>query len=347
MTFALAVIGAGDVAQRDYLPHMGRLADLGHVALLCARDPARTADVAARFGIPRWTTDLGEVLGAGIDAAVNLTPVAAHAAVNLALARAQKPFWSEKPLAASLAEARAVVTAAAAPIAAAPAVLVFPQVAAAARLLAADAIGPVHSLRAAVATPPAPWAGYVGDHAPFFAAGVGPLSDLGVYPLHAIAGLFGPVARVAAASRRTRDAFAVTEGPFAGTTVPVAEDDDWHLILRLASGVTATLHASFAADLPVFGSLDIAGEAGTLTLSLLDPGQPLRLWRGGMAEDIAVAHARTDGPDHVLGVQDLLLALRDRRPPRLGPALALHALAVREAAARAARSGTFEPVETP
>jgi predicted dehydrogenase len=342
MVLSLAVIGAGDVALRDYLPQMNRLAGLGRVDLLCARDPARTQAVAARFGIPRWTTDLSDVLAPGIDIAVNLTPIAAHAVVNLALARAGKPFWSEKPLAATLAEAQAVAAAATAPVAAAPAVLLFPQVAAAARLLAEGALGPVHAIRAAVATPPPPWAGYAGDHAPFFAAGVGPLSDLGVYPLHAIAGLFGPVAAVAATSRRTRDSFAVTEGAFAGRTVPVAEPDDWHLLLRLAAGPSATLHASFAADLPVFGALDIAGEAGSLTLSLLDPGQPLRLWRGGTAAEIPLAHARADGPDHLLGVEDLLLALRDNRPPRCTAGLALHILAVREAAGRAARHGTVE-----
>ena len=63
---------------------------------------------------------------------------------------------------------------------------------------------------------------------------------MGVYPLHAITGLLGPAVEVAAMSDRTRDAFTVVEGPFAGERVAVESDDNWQLIMRLAGGALSS-----------------------------------------------------------------------------------------------------------
>jgi predicted dehydrogenase len=338
----LAVIGTGDVAYRDYLPEAHRLAPLGRVTLAVARRPGRAEAAAAAFGIPRWTTDWAEAMGPEIDAVLNLTPAPAHGPINLALVRAGKHLYSEKPLAASVAEADAIIAAAAqtgAVIAAAPSVMVYPQLRAAARLIAEGAIGPIRSLRATATTPPPPWTGYTGDHAPFFAADVGPLSDMGVYPLHAILGLAGRAVTVTALSRRTRSAFDVTEGPFAGTTVPVEVDDNHQLLLALESGALASLQCANCIIQPASCELEIAGETGALALSLLAPAAPLRHYQRGAMREIAVAPGRTAGPDHILGVEELLLAVRDRRPPAIGAEAARHVIAIRAAAALSAQSG--------
>ena len=70
----VAIVGAGDVARRDYLPEFHRLAGRARLELVCGRSPERAAQVAAEFGAARWSTDWRDALGADIDVVVNLTP---------------------------------------------------------------------------------------------------------------------------------------------------------------------------------------------------------------------------------------------------------------------------------
>ena len=205
----VAIVGPGDVARRDYLPEFHRLAGRARLELVCGRSPERAARVAAEFGAARWSTDWRDALGADIDVVVNLTPAPTHGEINLAAVQAGKHLYSEKPVARDRDEGARIADAAAASgstVVAAPSVMVFPQVRRASDLLATGMIGTVHSVRAHGTAPPPPWAGYDSDSSPYFSAEVGPLSDMGVYPLHAITGLLGPAVEVAAMSDRTRDA---------------------------------------------------------------------------------------------------------------------------------------------
>jgi predicted dehydrogenase len=323
---------------------MHRIADRARVELVCARTPERASHIARQFGLPRWTTDWREALDGSFDAVINLTPGPLHGEINLALAKARTPFYSEKPLSVSLAEAREILATCEAQgvmAVSAPSVLAFPQVVRAEVLLTAGVIGSIHVVRAHAVTPPPPWDGFAGDHAPYFRSDVGPLTDMGVYPLHAITGLLGPAVEVSAMTARTRDAFDVTEGAFAGTRVQVEVDDVWHLSLRLASGALAQVTASFAIPRLEAPEIEVAGEAGTLSMSLLDPAVPLRLFSAatGSWSEIPVEHSRLDGPDHILGIDHLLRCLEDGTAPRLSLAHAVHVLEIRDGAGRSAAEG--------
>lgn len=345
----ISVIGVGDVAYRDYFPHMKRLAAVGHIDLLIARNPERLAKAAADFHVPRVASDWRAALEPGIDVALNLTPAPAHGEINLGLARAGRHFYTEKPFANSVEQGVAIFRAAketGAVIAAAPSVMVYPQILAAASLLDRGVIGKVHSVRATATTPPPPWGGYHSDHGPFFSADVGPMSDMGVYPLHAISGLLGEAVEVAAFSSRTRDAFLVTEGPFAAQSVPVDVDDNWQLLLRLSGGILASLQIAYCIDRPASCHLEISGETGTITLGILDPTVPLQVHSNSHGDwEEPVAHARNDGPDHVLGVADLLDSIQTGRDPVIGARHALHVMAIRAAAETAAATGRSVPVQ--
>ncbi len=346
--YRLAVIGVGDVAYRDYLPAVPRIADLAKIEMVIARDPSRTARAASDFGVPRQANDWRAALEDGIDAVINLTPAPLHGEINLALAQAGRPFYSEKPLARDLAEGRAIRAAARASggvIASAPLVMVYPQILVAQTILASGELGPLHSVRATASGSPPPWAGFVGDHRPYFTAEVGPLSDLGCYALHALTGLLGPVAAVSAMAQRTRDGFDVTEGPFAGDHVPVEVDDNLQAILQMENGILASLQVGFSFRQRESCHLEISGEDGSMTIPILDPSAPLIVATGRGTREEPVAHARTDGPDHILGVQDLLESLRDGREPVIGADLALHVIAVRAAIEQAALSGARVPVD--
>ncbi len=339
----IGVIGTGDVALRDYLPELGRLAGRAEIVAFASRDGERARAAAADFGGARAYAGYAELLrDPAVDAILNLTPIGMHAEATLAALEAGKHVYSEKPLGADVAEARSLRDAAAARgrvLVCAPCVMLFPQVAHAAEVLASGAIGTPSSIRASAFGGAPPWEGYASDPSPFFSAAGGPLVDMAVYPLAAIAGLVAPVARVTALSSRTRDAFVVADGPAAGLRVPVAVDDNWQLMLELRNGCLASVEANFCAQATAAPELEIRGDAGTLALSLLDVAEPVRVFSGGEWRETRVPHAREAGPDHLLGVEQLVETVARGGEPSLSADRAIHVLAVIAGAQRSAAEG--------
>ena len=341
----LAVVGVGDVAQRDYLPEAHRITDVAEIVMVCGRGEDRAREVAARYGIARWAVGYREAVEAGgVDAIVNLTPPQAHAEVTLAALRSGKHVYTEKPLAPSAALAAELAGEAARrdlQLVCAPSVMVFPQLVAAGEVVASGRLGRIHAARAVAFGGVPPWDGYISDPTPYFRSGIGPLVDLGVYPLHALAGLLGPVRTVTAMSSRTRDRFAVADGPARGTVVPVEEDDNWQLILACGPGANtiASVQANFCAVAAAGPECELFGEHGTLGFGLLDVSAPLKLSTGDGWTEQAVAHERAGGPDHILGVRHLAECVLRARRPLLGPSTAIHVLEVIEAARASAREG--------
>ena len=351
----LAVVGVGDVAQRDYLPEAHRIADVAEIVMVCGRGEDRAREVAGRFGVAQWAAGYRRAVdSAGVDAVVNLTPPEAHGEVTLAALCAGKHVYSEKPLAPSAADAIVLRDEAARrglTLVCAPSVMVFPQLVAAREVVASGRLGPIHAARAVAFGGVPPWAGYISDPSPYFRQEVGPLVDVGVYPLHALAGLLGPVRKVTAMSCRTRDRFAVTDGPARGTVVPVEVDDNWQLILECRTGpgpgtatepgtrTIASVQANFCAVTTAGPECELFGERGTLGFDLLDVAAPLRLSAGERWTQQEVPHERAGGPDHILGVRHLAECVLSGTRPLLGPDHAIHVLDVIEAARVSAREG--------
>jgi predicted dehydrogenase len=83
------------------------------VRWLCDGDPRALEKLASSFPDARTTTKLDELLGDGeLDAVALATPVPTHAELAIAVARAGKHCFVEKPLATSAADAEAAVEAA-------------------------------------------------------------------------------------------------------------------------------------------------------------------------------------------------------------------------------------------
>jgi predicted dehydrogenase len=339
----LGVIGPGDVALRDYLPELGRLAGRAEVVAFASRDGARAREAAEQFPGARAYAGYADLLAdPTVGAVLNLTPIALHAEVTLAALGAGKHVYSEKPLAGSAEAARALRDAAAAAglvLVCAPCVMLFPQVVHAAGVLAAGTIGTPSSVRGSAFGGAPPWPGYASDPSPFFSAAGGPLVDMAVYPLAAIAGLIAPVRSVTALSSRTRSSFVVDDGPAAGRRVRLEVDDNWQLSLELHGGCLASVEANFCAHVTAAPELEIRGDAGTLALSLLDESEPVRVFSGGEWHETQVPHARAAGPDHLLGVEQLVETILGGSEVSLSADRALHVLAVIEAARTSAAEG--------
>jgi predicted dehydrogenase len=103
----VGVIGVGALGRH----HARHLAELPEVRLVgvCDIDAERGAMVAAEFGT-RWFADLEEMLGR-VEAVTVAVPTPAHAAVGLQALEHGVPVLMEKPFAASLSEADALIAA--------------------------------------------------------------------------------------------------------------------------------------------------------------------------------------------------------------------------------------------
>ena len=347
----LALLGCGDVAWRDYLPEFHRLAERAAIVAVCGRSPARARRVAAEYAIPAWHTDYAQMLAeSDAQAVINLTPIQLHTETTLAALQAGKHVYTEKPIASTVADALRIRQAAESRgliLVCAPCVRLFPQVRYAQEQLAAGSLGAIFSARAYAHMGVPPWRGYTSDPTPFFAQGGGPAFDMGVYPLHVLTGLLGPVQRVTALVGKALDSFVVGDGPFEGKRVAVEADDNWQMLLDFGGGLLASL----AANSCVLGSrapqVEIHGLRGTLALDPIDVGAPLELLREGQGWQTIQppATGRAAGPDHHLGIEHLVECIETSRQPLLSAAHALHVIDVLEKAARSSAEGRTLTIE--
>ncbi|MEX0736962.1 MAG: Gfo/Idh/MocA family oxidoreductase [Bacteroidota bacterium] len=109
----IAVVGLGTIGQTIHLPILSKFPDVEIVAV-CDFDPAKAEFVSRKYEIPRWYTDLSELLKTeedvvGIDIC---TSTFTHLDVAIASLEAKKHILVEKPLARTYKEAAEIVNAA-------------------------------------------------------------------------------------------------------------------------------------------------------------------------------------------------------------------------------------------
>jgi 1,5-anhydro-D-fructose reductase (1,5-anhydro-D-mannitol-forming) len=111
MSLGWAVLGTGRFAESRIAPALQRARGCRAVAVI-SRDRARAARFASEQGFPRAYDSLDEALrDPAIDAIWVATPHALHREAVIASARAGRHVLCEKPLATSVADARAMVVA--------------------------------------------------------------------------------------------------------------------------------------------------------------------------------------------------------------------------------------------
>lgn len=341
----LALLGVGDVAQRDYLPEFHRLADRAEIVAACGRTASRVQAVADQYNIPNRHTDYAQMLAeTDAEVVINLTPIQTHLETTLAALEAGKHVYTEKPVASTVADAARIRRAAqerGLTIVCAPCVMLFPQVKYAQTLLAEGAIGSVYSARGYAHMGVPPWSGFPSDPSPYFAKGAGPALDMGVYPLHALTGLLGPVKRVTALVEQALHEFTVGDGPFQGKTVPVEVADNWHLVLDFGNKRLASLTANSCVQDSLAPPLEIYGLQGTIAFDPIYVHKPVDLLRAGARWEkvILPLTGRAQGPDHHLGIEHLVDCIQQKRQPILSIDHALHVVEILEQAAASAREG--------
>ncbi len=270
----IGVAGCGDVAGRHYLPALALVSDTVEVVATCDPEPAaaaRAADLVRPWspGVRqfRGVVDmLGEV---SVDGVFNITPAPIHAPVTRACLEAGVPVYSEKPIASSIREADELIA-----LAAERGVLLLcaPAVAATrlfrwlGEIVASNRFG---RLSLAVAhhadSGPATWREYTGNPEVFYGPGVGPVFDHGIYRLHGLTTLMGPVRRVQAMGAIGVPTRVVRAGPMAGRTIRVTAPDHVMINMEFETGALGQLLASFGTANTLAPWLELHFETATIS----------------------------------------------------------------------------------
>jgi predicted dehydrogenase len=320
----VGVIGAGVISD-VYLENLTRFPDL-RVLMVADLVAERASAQAAKHGVPRAGTVAELLADPAVELVVNLTIPAAHVEVGIAALDAGKHVWTEKPLALDRETGRGLLDHARKKglrVASAPDTVLGAGLQTARRAVDAGRIGEPRTALAMFQTSgPESW-----HPAPEFlyAAGGGPLLDMGPYYLTALVLLLGPVRRVTGLGGQARATRVIASGPRAGTEFPVAVPTTVTALVDFERGGSAQLVLSFDSALRR-ELLEVGGTAGTAVLpnpNAFGGATALHLLDHLEPEELA---ARGHGASRGTGTLELARAIRAGVPERASGELAYHVL---------------------
>ncbi|MFF3335408.1 Gfo/Idh/MocA family protein [Streptomyces sp. NPDC002888] len=325
----IGMVGAGKISGQ----YLATLATAGNLRLTAVTDldPARAHSAAATAGAEAVGSIDDLLARDDVDAVLNLTIPAVHAEVALAATAAGKHVYGEKPLAATRAEATAVLAAAreaGVRVGCAPDTVLGTGTQTGRKAVDDGLIGTPVAATAFMTTP-----GHEAWHPDpefYYHPGGGPLLDMGPYYISALIHLLGPVVRVTGAASAPRTEREIAAGPRAGQRFAVEVDTHVTGILHHANGALSTLVMSFDIHGSSLPTIEVHGTKGSL--SLPDPNTfdgPVRLWParadGWQLLPVSAGHERAG---RGIGLADLADALAAGRPHLASAELAEHVLDV-------------------
>ena len=338
----VGVVGAGAIAPPYYMamqawPQLDLLA-------CTSRGMASARAAGAKYGIAAVEFD-AMLADPAIDIVVNLTPIGAHFDTGKAILEAGKHLYSEKPIAATVAQGRELLQIAARDglwIGCAPDTFFGSAHQEARAALDAGAVGkPVSGSLFMGGRGVEMWHPHPEG---FYAADAGPLGDHSPYYITQLVNLLGPVASVCGMGTRPEPTRTLRNPVRAGETIESAVDTTVVALIEMVAGPVVTLTMSWDMRPHQRTPIEIYGSDGTLQNP--DPN-----WSDGRVS-VLTADGVTD-LDHahrpfsrktmitfqgdavaywrLCGLADMADAIAAGRPHRASGELALHVLEVIEA----------------
>jgi len=249
----IGIVGCGNVSDQ-YFEGIA-LHDFLTVVACADLDLERAQAKAAQHRVERACSPDELLEDPDVELVVNLTPPHAHAPASMAVIRAGKHLWSEKPLATNLEDARELVDAAAAAgvrLGVAPDTFLGGGLQTAIKLVDDGWLGDAIAGGVAMVTEHG-YETWHPDVASFYGKGGGPLMDLGPYYVTALVAMLGPVKRVTGLTRATFPERTIGVGPRRGERIPVEVPTHVTGALEFESGPLVTLLVSWdvwATNLP-------------------------------------------------------------------------------------------------
>ncbi|MGC1242363.1 MAG: Gfo/Idh/MocA family oxidoreductase [Chryseosolibacter sp.] len=335
----VGVIGCGSVSTQ-YLPHLSKSP---YVELVSACDIRyeRAKEKASKYNIPNHYPHIDQMLaGAPFDLMVTLTDMQEHGRLNEQALMAGKHVWSEKPMANTYREGKALLELAkkkGLKIWGAPAVVNSPQFAFMSKMIQDGKLGKVSAAHAHYGHLGPDWSSF------FYEKGGGSMPDLGVYNIASLTGLLGPAKSVVAmTSIVTKERNIVGKG-----IVKVEAEDNAMILMDHGNGTLSHVQCGFnyfdpyghegeGQDKP---TISIWGTKGNLQLIGYD-------WAPFGVDFASTENEKTqrmaqDTGTYVWqeGASVISESLVKDTAPRINAEHALHVLEIMEAARESGRAG--------
>lgn len=345
----LGLVGCGNISPL-YLKSARHFEVLEFVA--CSDLNRELAEARAKeFGIPE-VLSVAELLSrSDIDGIVNLTIPAAHAEIARQALNAGKHVYNEKPLAADLADAKALVALAKEKglrLACAPSTFLGATVQTARQALEDGLIG--EAIAASAFFMSHGMEHWHPNPESFYQAGAGPMFDIGPYYLTALVTLLGSATSVTASARISFKERTVLSQPKAGQSFAVTTPTHIAGTLEFSSGAIATVITSFDVWHSQMPRFEIYGSEGTLALeapNMFGVKVQARKAHEASWQDLAFVSDYTDfEASWALALADLAWAIEEDRPHKASAEQALHVLELMQAFLKSAELGRRIEIES-
>jgi predicted dehydrogenase len=336
----VALIGCGSVSNR-YLPQL-LSSKLIEVVSLCDIKYERAVEQNKKYSVNAQTYMHIDKMLAGVpfDMMVTTTDMQIHGELNKKAILAGKHVWSEKPMANTYTEGKALLDLAVSKnlrLWGAPAVVNSPQFAFMSKTIQEGKLGRIASAHGQYGHTGPTWSAF------FYEEGGGSMPDLGVYNMSTLTGLLGPARSVMSMTSIVNPERTVDDKG----KIKVVAEDNAHILLEHDKGVISHIMCGFnyfdphghEAGAQSLHSIQIYGDYGNMRLVGYD-WETNGVWLDNSWDKPAVLMstekggyewqegARVTGESIITGVE-----------PRINVEHALHVLEIIEAARKSSATG--------
>ena len=335
----IGLIGCGSVSNR-YIVHL-KTSPLLEIVSLCDIIYDRATGQNAQYALNAATYPNIDAMLAGVpfDLLVTTTDMQAHGMINRKALMAGRHVWSEKPMANTYAEGKALLDLARSRnlrIWGAPAVVNSPQFAYMLKQIRDGKLGRIASAHGQYGHTGPDWSAF------FYEKGGGSMPDLGVYNIATLTGLLGP-----AKSLTAMTSIVTPERKIGNRMVKVEAEDNAHILLEHPDNVISHIMCGFnyfdphghEATNQTLHSIQIYGDKGNLRLIGYD-------WEtNGVVEDTSwtdppkLVSTDKGGYEWQMGATVIGESLVKKIEPKINVEHALHVLEIIEGARKSQETG--------
>ncbi|MEN9371248.1 MAG: hypothetical protein RL152_271 [Bacteroidota bacterium] len=337
----VAVIGCGSVSNR-YIPHL-QSSPLIEVVSLCDIKYERAVAQKKQYNVNAETYPNIDAMLKGVpfDMMVTLTDMQMHGELNKKALLAGKHVWSEKPMANTYADGKALLELARSKnlrLWGAPAVVNSPQFAFMAKCIQEGKLGRVASAHGQYGHTGPGWSSF------FYEKGGGSMPDLGVYNIATLTGLLGPALSVMAMTSIVNPERMIDEKGL----VKVEVEDNAHILMDHGKGIISHVMCGFnyfdphghEAKGQQLHSVQIFGDKGNMRLIGYD-WETNGVYLDDSWDNPATLYEKEPG-GYVWqeGATKVGESIINKTEPKINVEHALHVLEVMEAARKSSATGT-------
>jgi predicted dehydrogenase len=336
----VAIIGCGSVSNR-YIVHL-QSSPLVKIVSLCdiKQDRAEAQNKKYNIGANTYNHIDALLKGNAFDLMLTLTDMQMHGSLNKIALQAGKNVWSEKPLANTYAEGKALVDYAklkGVRIWGAPAVVTSPQFEFMSKTIQEGKLGKLASAHGQYGHTGPTWSSF------FYEPLGGSMPDLGVYNMATLTGLLGPAKSVMAMTSIVNKEREIDEKGI----VKVKEEDNAHILLEHDNGVISHIMCGFnyfdpfghEAKNQTLHSIQIFGDKGNMRLIGYDWEPKTVVLDNSWTEAPQVLQTDDGGYQWQEGATRIAGALSKNIEPRINVLHSLHVLEIIEAARKSSKEG--------